>query len=100
MDAADLVVARLDVAVVAVDATLRVTTWNDAARRLLGFEEEQALGRSFAGLLSLDSTSARGLAALAALRREGRWSGEAIARDRSGAERKIALDASSLASPE
>ncbi|HNX20159.1 MAG TPA: PAS domain-containing protein, partial [Acidobacteriota bacterium] len=85
MDTSELVVARLDVAVVVVDATLRVTIWNDAARSLLGFEAEQARGRSFAGLLSLDSTSARGLAALAALRREGRWSGEATVRDRSGA---------------
>ena len=94
------VVARLEAAVVAVDATLRVTIWNDAARRLLGFDAGEALGRSFTSLLSLDATSARGVAAMAALRREGRWSGEATARDRSGAERKIALDASSLAAPD
>ncbi|MEN6525277.1 MAG: PAS domain-containing protein, partial [Candidatus Polarisedimenticolia bacterium] len=94
------VVARLEAAVVAVDATLRVTIWNDAARRLLGFDAGEAIGRSFSGLLSLDATSARGVAAMAALRREGRWSGEATARDRSGAERRIALDASSLAAPD
>jgi putative two-component system response regulator len=41
-------------AIVSIDRELRITTWNDAARRLLGYERDEILGQPLRRLLPAD----------------------------------------------
>lgn len=56
--------SMVDIAVIAIDRLGRVTTWNEGARRMLGWTETAALGRDADALLTGDGATAGGA---------GRW---------------------------
>jgi PAS domain S-box-containing protein len=68
------------------DAEGRITDWNLGAERMFGYSREEALGRSPVFFHHPDLGDAVERAILAALREEGRWSGEIRFRRKDGSE--------------
>lgn len=73
----------LGVAVVAVDASMAITSWNRAAQLLYGWHDHEVLGRQCGEVYGLES-SARAAEALDVARAGGRWSGDLPIRHRDG----------------
>ncbi len=76
--------ANLNDAVVAADAQLRVTAWNQAAEAIYGWTAAEALGRPASDVLGDDFGGASRDEVFAALAREGRLSGETVHHHRDG----------------
>jgi PAS domain S-box-containing protein len=91
-----LLAALEDYAVIALDASGRVTGWNEGARRIKGFEASEVIGRHFALFYPLeDITRGKAQAELAVARETGRFEEEGW-RVRKGGERfwaKVTLTA-------
>lgn len=82
-----LVEAVEDYAIISLDASGRVTGWNEGARRIKGYEASEVLGRHFALFYPLDDIKrGKAQAELAAAREAGRFEEEAW-RVRKGGER-------------
>jgi PAS domain S-box-containing protein len=79
------VLAQISEPVVAADAEARITYWNDAATRLFGWSEAEALGKNSEELLQTRWPEGKeGMVTL--LTGSGQWQGELIHTTRSGEE--------------
>ncbi len=68
--------ARVNEAVIASDATARITYWNEAAERLYGYAASEAIGRNGTELLRPEWRPGDLVAHADALRATGHWRGE------------------------
>jgi len=85
-------------AVVATDLDGHVLYWNDAARRLFGFDAEEVAGSPVMDLILAEGTAREAAAILTYLRRRGVWSGEFVARDKAGRIFPVLVTASTVRS--
>jgi diguanylate cyclase (GGDEF)-like protein/PAS domain S-box-containing protein len=74
---------QIDAAVVVTDPERTVMSWNTGAESLYGWSREEAVGRDAAELV-LQPGGDTAEIMLAAMRREGRWDGEFVARRKDG----------------
>ncbi|NJL94395.1 MAG: PAS domain S-box protein [Anaerolineae bacterium] len=76
-------------AIIATDASLNITAWNQAASNVYGWSEAEALGQPIDVLLGTEFLSSSQADAQAELRATGTWQGEVRQRTRTGEQRYI-----------
>lgn len=77
-------------AIIATDSELRITSWNEAATRIYGWSEAEALGQNIDQLLETEWTGETQEQAQSQLTASGSWRGGLRQRTRSGDHRLIA----------
>jgi PAS domain S-box-containing protein len=81
-------------AVIACDLNFRITCWNRAAENLFGWTSDEALGRTFLGVVPFEADPAGIDRVGTDLFRDGTWLGEIRSRARDG--RQLTIDLSSI----
>ena len=83
-------------AVVAVDLSLCIITWNPAAEHIYGWKESEVLGRHIGDIVETEYTQGDGESAYLQLEQQGKWTGEVIQKNRNGNKILIQSSVSSI----